>query len=309
MQNLYDLHYLVHRVPKLSAYGEYFPKGLFEIYRRFHPSNEAGKRKTVDTSAKIIDEYAESVMTPPSVSTDTPRAPAVNDPAYASFVGTKHPLYRVANRGRIASPLGFYKDNPGLQLGILRSVDPTPTDMRKSKTLTGVTRCPDRLYVSHPAVTRQNPASWHQYCFAEGLNSAFVLGLSGSTLLETRAILFFATAIRDGYYVSDSDKILPLRHYDPDIIRKYLLFVIGLFVYVEGGHTLSEILTVFDIPEVKMAIHDLTKGELAISKQTLIFDQSEIMELLRKALAETIEYRGVLRGKQEVHEQLHALHP
>ena len=303
--NLYDLHYLVHRVPKPDAYGEYFPKGLFEIYRRFKPKRKPEKEGV----AEEADDYSSMTTALPVTTGNIPRSAAINDPTYTSFAGTKHPLYRVANRGRIASPLGFCKDNPGLQMGILRSIDPAPVDMRKTKTLTGVTRCPDRLYVAHPAVTRQNPANWHQYCFARGLNSGYVLGLSGSTLLETRAMLFFATAIRDGYFNPNSEKIRSTGDYDHDIIRKYLLFVIGLFVYVEGGHTLSEILTVFDIPEVKMGVHDLTKGTLSLSKQTLIFDHPDIMQLLREALIETIQYRDVLRGKQEVHAALNALHP
>lgn len=58
-------------------------------------------------------------------------------------------VYRDENRGRIHG-FGFNYRNPSLHLGIFRSIDKVPYDMRKPRLTTSSTRCPDNLYMEHP---------------------------------------------------------------------------------------------------------------------------------------------------------------
>lgn len=212
--------------------------------------------------------------------------------------------YSSKNRGRIHG-YGFSVNTPSYSLGIFRSIDKTPYDMRKSSLTSNTTRCPDRLYIEHPGEARKNPLSWLNYGFSNPLNSCFVLGLSGSTLLEARALLFFIHSINQGHYHC---KFLSSNFYqDIDLIRHYLLFIISLFVYFEGGHTLSEILTVFEIEEVSsMFDKTLAKDNESnvISRKTLIHNQEPILDLMKEALIDTAKYYSTLQTMEIIHDKI-----
>lgn len=215
----------------------------------------------------------------------------------------RNTFYRPDHRGRVAG-FGFAKDNPSYHLGIFRSHDQTPYDMRKSS-LNPVTRCPDRLYMEHPNVARLDRYNWLHHCFSNPINSCYVNGLSGSILLEIRSLLFFISALNDDYYKCSLLKPDALFENKNKLIKDYFLLIIGLFVYFEGGHTFSEILSSFDIKEVREAINmGLRTTSPVLSKQTLLFDNPKIKDLMKESLIETVKFYSVHQAKTEIHKQI-----
>jgi len=82
--------------------------------------------------------------------------------------------------------------------------------------------------------------------------------------------------------------------------------VTGLFVYFEGGHTFSEIFEPLEMPGLRKTVRTFLNDESAnLTKKGLVFDSPEIMALMRKALAETVEFYSVLEAKKQVHEEIH----
>lgn len=220
----------------------------------------------------------------------------------------RNTFYRPDHRGRVAG-FGFAKDNPSYHLGIFRSHDQTPYDMRKTS-LNPVTRCPDRLYMEHPKVARLDPYNWLHHCFSNGNNSCYVNGLSGSILLEIRSLLFFISALKDNYYSCVVLKPDALFKNNNKLIKDYFLLIIGLFVYFEGGHTFSEILSPFDIKEVREAINiGLRTTSSVLSKQTLLFDNPKIKDLMKESLMETVQFYSVYQAKTAVHKQILSANP
>ncbi len=71
-------------------------------------------------------------------------------------------FFSPVHRGRV-NGYGFTVNNPSSNLGVLRSSDVCPPDMRKSKVFSKETRCPDRLYLEHPKVTRTNPLNMQHH--------------------------------------------------------------------------------------------------------------------------------------------------
>lgn len=208
--------------------------------------------------------------------------------------------YSNKNRGRI-SGYGLSLNNPSYHLGIFRSIDKTPYDMRKSSLTSNTTRCPDRLYMEHPCNARQNPLNWLNYGFFNQYNSGYVLGLSGSTLLEARAMIFFILSIINNQYQCkfiDQDFFK-----DKTSLNHYFLLIISMFVYFEGGHTLSEILTVFEIDEVRSFINNALANKEesdVLSKKTLIFNQEDILMIMKDAFIETAKYHFTLDEMEKV---------
>ncbi|MHB1948700.1 MAG: hypothetical protein ACYCQI_11385 [Gammaproteobacteria bacterium] len=212
----------------------------------------------------------------------------------------RNPYFLPLNRGRISN-FGYSKDTPSYHLGIFRSVDQTPHDMRKSSLSSSATRCPDRLYMVHPRIARTNLQNWLHQCFANGNNSCYVNGLSGSILLEIRLLLFFYSAVKKKHYQCKFIKDDDLDKYDFALLKNYLRLVIGLFVYFEGGHTFSEILSVFHLAETKTETKAILQSSAIIfSTETLLLADPLIVKLMQESLIETIKFYSVCNLKREV---------
>lgn len=221
----------------------------------------------------------------------------------------KHLFFGKKNRGRL-SQFGFSKDNPSYNLGILRSIDKSTHDMRKETLTSNTTRCPDRLYMDHPTFARSNPNSWINYSFSNTYNQNYVNGLSGSILLEIRSILFFILSIKNGSHQCQFINPNVLFENNCIHLRNYFLMLMGIFVYFEGGHTVSEVISVFEIPEVKAFIsgNETTKRlKDALFLGPLITENDLVLKSMKAALFETSKIYDVVLKKRKVHEEIESM--
>jgi hypothetical protein len=196
----------------------------------------------------------------------------------------RSPYYSDKTRGRIYSR-GWAQDRYSHNFGIFRSMDIVPQDMRTEKP-SQVTRCPDRLYMTHPSVAMRNPFNWLHYFFTNPYNSMYVLGISGCILLEIRALMFY---ILCGGLV------------DNELLNLYFLIISSLLIYFEGGHSFTEIFTVFELPEVKTFIKNTVHEE--INKDTIIY-REEIVHLMKATLLDTVQYNDILERRRTYHDEL-----
>lgn len=218
----------------------------------------------------------------------------------------KSSLFTAQNRGRTFG-FGFNKRNPSYNLGILRSVDQAPLDLKKSSLTSQETRCADRLYMEHPKIARSNKDSWLHYSFSNSYNSHYVNGLSGSTLLEIRLVLFFIASVTNNHYKCKFINENILFGNDLQLLKNYFRLILGVFAYIEGGHTLSEILCVFELNEVAPLINSalLHKDKTpALCLQTLITGDKDIKPIILNALIETQHFYSICQQKKKIHAEI-----
>lgn len=219
--------------------------------------------------------------------------------------------FRRANRGGIRN-YGFNKDSPSSYLGLFRSCDGgVPMDIRKEIPLAMRkqikepyfaidTRCPDRLYMEHPKSARQNKQNFQHYSFANKYNSCYVNGLSGSMLLEIRAVLFYLLAIKEKRHQVSNPTLLKAIQ-STGVFKQYFLLMASLFVYFEGGHTFSEIFSVFGIDEVRQMVDDVVFSGIKQNKclATKIKQSDFFIQCANEALIETAKYHQVVQVHKE----------
>lgn len=225
---------------------------------------------------------------------------------YDNSFKKRHVFYYPSHRGRI-SGFGFNKDNPSYHLGTLRSMDPAPYDLRKSILTSNTTRCPDRLYMIHPKMARLDLDNWLHQSFSNELNSGYVNGLSGSILLEIRVMLFFILSINNQYYQCHFLKKEELFKNNFSLIQDYFLLITSLFVYFEGGHTISEILSVFEIEDVSKTIKTILspdEDKKIFTQQKFLIETVEIKNLMKQSLIETKRLYSIQMAKSEMHNEL-----
>ncbi len=220
-----------------------------------------------------------------------------------------HGLFSKKNRGRLIG-FGFSKDNPSYNLGTLRSIDQAPHDMKKSVLTSKTTRCPDRLYMEHPKIARENKKSWLHHCFSNGYNSGYVNGLSGSMILEIRSVLFFISSVMNNKYECSFIQRNSLFDHDYALLKNYFRLVLGMFVYIEGGHTISEILSVFELKKVFHEINTILKKcseKNILSVKSLLTDNENTRLLVKEALMETKQFYLIRQQKLKLHTEIKEL--
>ena len=215
--------------------------------------------------------------------------------------------YRGGNRGRIVG-FAFNTDANSSHLGIMRQLDPTPTDLRLPK-LSLITRCPDRLYLVKPSAGhRDRPDSFIHQSFQSPENSMYVNGLSGSALLEINTTLLHAICIQQGLFKSSRLKTDALIENHGEILKNYWLMIISMFVYFEGGHSFTETMSVFELENINTNIKTilgLPPG--TFSAETIMFDRPEYLGLIKDALIETAQYQRIMDNKSAIHTQLEGM--
>jgi hypothetical protein len=201
-------------------------------------------------------------------------------------------FYKTKNRGRVTG-FGFNHNNPSYHLGTMRSIDKTPHDMRRPRLISSETRCPDRLYMVHPKVARRHPENWLNQAFSNPYNSTYVNGLSGSTLLAINAILFYICSQEGDASVQEA-----IREDNFKLLKNYWLMVVCLFIYFEGGHTLTEVMDVFNLSRIQSNLETVLKTpQDTFSLQTILLDDPEIYKLVAQSLIETAKYQAVIDSK------------
>ena len=231
----------------------------------------------------------------------------IHHPAgYIKCYSENSQYYTNANRGRITG-YGFNHNEPSYNLGIMRSIDKTPHDLRRPMLISSETRCPDRLYMSHPKVARSSPSNWLNQAFSNPYNSIFVNGLSGSILLEINAALFFIKMINlksEPYTCKDMDPE-EIKQNNFKLLKNYFLTISSLFIYFEGGHTFTEIMSVFNLDNVNSSIQTVlgaSKGSFSL--KTLMLDDPKIYSLIQESLIDAAKYQERLDQIDKIHQEL-----
>lgn len=235
--DLFDQHYLTHRIEKHSTYKKKFPNGILNIY------------------------------------------------------GNNTKFFIPENRGRVYG-LGFNIMPTSYHLGIIRLMDPSCSDLTKNVTHANIARCPDRLYISNIKTERNNKDNWLQHAFNNPNNSCFVNGLSGSMLLEVRNVLYFNRTLKKENHTP----------YSWEQVKYFLMNILGLFVYFEGGHTISEVLSLLDLKEVRdeLSTEFPESGIDETKPSKLIMSDSLFKRAFAKATQETIIFQETLENKYAV---------
>ncbi|MCL6702963.1 hypothetical protein [Pseudomonas sp. T1.Ur] len=211
-----------------------------------------------------------------------------------------NPLY--FKRGRLD---GDFYHADSMNVGILRSMDKSPVDLRFStvpEKQPGIspelyTRCPDRLNMADPGgKVDRDPDSWLSYNFLSG-NSPFVNGLSGSMLIEIRAMLYLKARLDaedvEGNFLASSAMV--------DVLDDYFSAISGLYVYVDGGHSLFEIQSSFKQTWVKGAFISTFEGQEWGEVGQMLYKD---LESFKKAYQATKLFDRVLQNQRSVHSQL-----
>ncbi len=116
-------------------------------------------------------------------------------------------------------------------------------------------------------------------------------------------MLFYILSIKERSYAIPV-KLQPVLK-NTLLIRDYFSMVMAMFIYFEGGHTLSEILSVFNISEVKQAInaaYGLSSHHESISDQ--ILESPVFIKAFQEALCDTLHFEEALTLKKSVKEQI-----
>lgn len=220
-----------------------------------------------------------------------------------SYTENSH-FYSGEERGRI-NGFGFNHEEPSFHLGIMRSIDKTPYDMRRPKLISSETRCPDRLYMVHPREARHDSKNWLHQAFANPHNSLYVNGLSGSILLEINALLFLMKAIQINLYKPRHLTYDQISQENFKVLKDYLLMISSVFVYFEGGHTLTEIMSVFDLDTVTNSIQTvLGEPKGTFSLKDFMLSNPAVYPLIQESLIETAKYQARQDNLGRVHHQL-----
>ncbi len=258
-------------------------------YKKVLQNNRLGL--TASQQALIIDlfkiHYLQYRINSSSLYKTTIKSPILDLYNYHSYY---------LKRGRL--DLGFYSIINSHHLGILRNSDvgiPDSEYMDYNKEIYKVgdalrnrleTRSPDRfdmdLLDSYP---NMDSDSWLTKNFDNGV-SPVVNGLSGSMLSEVRFIVFTkqilsnlktTAKIRDDLHTVGINKDF-LNNTD-DVVN-FFRIINGLFIYLEGGHSLYEINTIFSLPEVHTALQTvfLNDNFYPSIKSILIDGNKEVVE-------------------------------
>ncbi|WP_298626262.1 hypothetical protein [uncultured Legionella sp.] len=212
-------------------------------------------------------------------------------------------FYSNQKRGRVTG-YGFNQDEPSYHLGIMRSIDKTPYDMRRPKLISSETRCPDRLYMSHPKEVRNDPQNWLHQAFSNPYNSLYVNGLSGSMLLEINAVLFFMKGIQTGLYKPShlTNEQSHQEHFK--LLKQYLLMISAVFIYFEGGHTLTEIMSVFYLEKVTNSIQTvLGEPKGTFSLHDFMLSCPEVYPLIKESLIDAAKYQARQDNVQRINDE------
>ena len=207
-----------------------------------------------------------------------------------------NPLY--FKRGRLD---GDFAIRDSLNMGILRNVDPCPADLRFAghpRRMPGIaeglyTRCPDRLHMAGPeAPVDSDPDSWLSYNFLSGV-TPFVNGLSGSMLVEIGGLVYARTRMNG---VGGLAATAP-----PEVVEAYFRALAGMYVYIDGGHSLFEIQSSFRqtwvAPSLVKAFEDVRWGTMG---QDLFAD----VPAFSSAWRETQRHAAVLQQQRMVNDEL-----
>lgn len=224
-----------------------------------------------------------------------------------------HPYYK--KRGRM--DLGIFRKTNSRHMGILRNVDvgkPGNIYMDNNKPIYSIkdpkrdaleTRCPDRFDMDTLDAPENSGAdSWLVHNFDNGV-SPVINGLSGSMLSEIRFMLFAKDIVRNAGDIDsfelNSFKIKSDFLTDPQDMINYFRIVNSLFIYFEGGHSLYEVNTPFEIKEIKdelnEAFFDGSLKDLSMKSVLITGNESSV----QKATLETLDfYRKFDRYKQQM---------
>jgi hypothetical protein len=210
-------------------------------------------------------------------------------------------------RGRLD---GDFACRDSLNMGILRSIDKAPGDLRFAAIVEkkeGIpdeifTRCPDRLNMADPSgVVDRDADSWLTYNFLSG-NTPYVNGLSGSMLIEIRGMLYLkeklAGADSEADFLSTAEMV--------NVLDDYFRLVTGLYVYVDGGHSLFEIQSSFKQKWVKGAFISTFEGaEWGEIGQDLYSNLRDF----ERAYRATKQFDKVLQNRESIHSELALVRP
>jgi len=256
-----------------------------------------------------------------------------------------NPLY--VKRGRLDN--GFFRRIECKHQGILRSIDPTPrnlVDLKMDSNLKkydGVTnkdfndsnvRCPDRFEMDFPNKgNNSDKDSWLTSNFAKQVHPV-VNGMSGSILCQIRFLVYcknFCDKYRiDRKFPKNSDEYIKnikfihfIKNYKKTYnrgipsfrfsqVRDYLRIVTGLFVFYEGGHTLNEIMSPFDLDIVKKRltqtfpnhseIIDGRQKNVSLNFENILFKDN--LEVLDSSIIETEFYYKQIKLRNKLHNDI-----
>lgn len=208
----------------------------------------------------------------------------------------KHPSY--VKRGTLKDrDIGRSESH---NLGILRSIDKAPYDMRFEFPPTTMSkaplapRCPDFCEMEDPNFRDNNDSdSWLSQNFQKPFHP-IVNGISGSTLIQIRFLTFCKINIKE---TKRSDYLN-----DFNIIRDYFRTIFSLFVGFEGGHSYKEIMAVFDLAEVKKTTKVVFNGLIDdLSFESIMVDGNPA---LITATKDAEQFDRVMQNKANMHDQL-----
>lgn len=156
-------------------------------------------------------------------------------------------------------------------------------------------RCPDRLNLADPGgMVDNDPDSWLSNNFNSG-NTPYVNGMSGSMLIEIRALIClkeYLKGIKDNPqadFLNDPSMI--------EVMNDYFTVMGCMYTYIDGGHSLFEIQSSFKQPWVASAfINQFEDKRWGKVGQELYHDK----EVFKNALHATQQFDQTLRNKYNV---------
>lgn len=222
-----------------------------------------------------------------------------------SSIYNKEPLY--VKRGRLDN--GYFAQKQSMHQGIFRSIDPTPYDLVNLKMDSSLAnennltndynvRCPDRFEMDFPHQGyNKDKNSWLTSNFAKHVHPV-VNGMSGSMLCQLRFLIYcknfcdkygsnkiFAKGTNEQIksdmfkeFIAKNKLNIPTFSFFQ--VRDYLRIVTGLFVFYEGGHSLNEIMSPFDLPIVQKRLKKtFPHHSVMLNFENILFkDNSEALD-------------------------------
>lgn len=191
-------------------------------------------------------------------------------------------------------------------VGIMRNIDPTPVDLRlnepyninyasdyvNSLLASASTRCPDRLEMqdpNHPDAYK--PGSYLGDLFEKGTGT-YVNGPSGSILIEHGAL----RACKEAH-----------AHMSADDLERYLEIQALLFIYIDGGHSMDEILYALQRGNAQEKLHEAFDKKDGFDKvgENMFMNH----EALDKAAQDAVVFNDALNAKDALHHTITHTNP
>lgn len=241
----------------------------------------------------LFDLYARRYLTYLIRDTDVYRS----DHPFGVLKASSSPFY--FKRGRLDG--GFRININSKCMGIIRSIDKSPMDLQVStipEKEQGIepslyTRCPDRLNMADPdSIIDKDPDSWLTHNFIHRV-MPFVNGLSGSILIEIQSLLFIKNIIKKN---SSRDFLNSI-----ETLIDYFKSIAGIYVLIDGGHSLFEIYSSFNQPWVSTAFVKTFEAEEWENISNSIYEDKDAFD---KAFRDTKLVYKVLQNQDKIHRDI-----